>query len=1373
MMRSRRPALQPRALLLFLLLPVLLLAALPLQAAPFSPEKLPPQLQPWSDWVLHQQPERVCPLLWNQSENRQCRWPTRLDMLVTATAAQFDLQLRLDQAGWQRLPGDARLWPQRVRCNDAPAPVLRHNDCPALWLPAGDYRISGQLNFDQRPQRLAVPPDCGLVQLQLDGRLVPQPRLEGDQLWLTTAGDVATQEQVQMQVLRKLSDDIPARLTTLIELQVAGPARELLSAPVLPEGFIPLDIDSPLPARLEPDGRLRLHLQAGQWQLRIEARHTGPADVFSRPPVEGPWPQQEIWVVESHPELRPIRISGAPAIDPQQTGLPAAWRQLPAFVLEPQQQLTLTGQKRGDDPPSADRLQLQRDLWLDFDGRGYSLRDRISGNLAGGSRLEAAPELLLGRVNSDQQDLFITRLQPDGPAGVELRQQTVQVLAESRLESGADGQLPALGWNFSAEALQVRLHLPPGWRLFDAIGADRVGPTWLRSWSLFDLFVVLMVSLGCSRLWGWRSGLLALLALALTYHETAAPRLLWLATLLPTALLRLVPAGRLRQLCQLARGATLLALLLVLLGFSSQQMRAALYPQLEPPAAAQRRMAGQQAESFDAALQSTAMPLSKQASSRVALAELAPAPLPRYAPELKSQTGPGLPRWSWRSAELSWNGPVQPQQQLRLLLIPPALNRLLLLAGLLLGALLFARLARPDGRQSGASNNPPEAAATTSAVPPALLVAVLLGLSVLMPAPLQADSFPSPQLLDELRQRLTAAPDCAPDCAALQQLDIELRDNLLRLRLQFSSVVASAVPLPGDMRSLQLLEAVDGQGRAVPLFRHEQNLWARLGNGISQLDLLLQVAEDAGSLDLDLAMPAGRVQLQLDGWQASGLRPGEGSRGPIALRRAATAPQQLQPAELPPFAEITRTLRLRHDWQIDSQLRRLSSPASAALLQVALLPGEQVTSAEAQVRDGLLEVPLPPGMTRFSWHSSLPLHSPLELTAGDDGSYREIWQLDVDPLWHVVTTGLPPIHRFQQGRWLPQWQPWPGEQLRLAIGRPAASDGQTLTIDHSLLEQRAGQRHSETELRLELRSSQGQDYQLQLPEGAQLLQLQRDGVPQPLQQQGRRVRLELQPGAQQFFLRWQQPQGIGPLSRTPAVSLSQASVNADVHLQLPANRWILLAGGPQLGPAVLFWGMLLLMAGLALVLDRYAPTPLRWWHWLLLGAGLSQTSLLALLPVVLWLVVLGCRERLLPRLPGPLSFNLLQLLLGFLTLLALLTLLLAIQQGLLGLPQMQIAGNGSSAWDLRWYQDRCADVLPQGWALSVPLLVYRLLMLLWALWLALALLRWLRWGWDCFSRQALWRPRPIRRTAAAATPAPAPAERTPAVTAAQLPDNEG
>jgi hypothetical protein len=136
--------------------------------------------------------------------------------------------------------------------------------------------------------------------------------------------------------------------------------------------------------------------------------------------------------------------------------------------------------------------------------------------------------------------------------------------------------------------------------------------------------------------------------------------------------------------------------------------------------------------------------------------------------------------------------------------------------------------------------------------------------------------------------------------------------------------------------------------------------------------------------------------------------------------------------------------------------------------------------------------------------------------------------------------------------------------------------------------------------------------------------------------------------------------------------------------------------------------------------------------------GLSQTSVWLGLVIVGWLVALGARARL-PAETEVHRFQLVQIGLGVLTVIALYLLVIAVQQGLLGLPEMQITGNGSSAYDLRWYQDRAGAVLPGAWALSVPLIVYRLLMLAWALWLAFAVLRWLRWGWGCYSTNGVWK----------------------------------
>jgi hypothetical protein len=123
---------------------------------------------------------------------------------------------------------------------------------------------------------------------------------------------------------------------------------------------------------------------------------------------------------------------------------------------------------------------------------------------------------------------------------------------------------------------------------------------------------------------------------------------------------------------------------------------------------------------------------------------------------------------------------------------------------------------------------------------------------------------------------------------------------------------------------------------------------------------------------------------------------------------------------------------------------------------------------------------------------------------------------------------------------------------------------------------------------------------------------------------------------------------------------------------------------------------------------------------------------------------------------GRLRFNATQVALFLLTLVALVMLFQAVKHGLLGYPQMQISGNDSSAYDLHWYQDRSAAALPQAWILSVPLWVYRGLMLAWALWLAFALLRWLRWGWDCVSAGGLWKSKPAADMVLRPAPGQAP-----------------
>jgi hypothetical protein len=331
------------------------------------------------------------------------------------------------------------------------------------------------------------------------------------------------------------------------------------------------------------------------------------------------------------------------------------------------------------------------------------------------------------------------------------------------------------------------------------------------------------------------------------------------------------------------------------------------------------------------------------------------------------------------------------------------------------------------------------------------------------------------------------------------------------------------------------------------------------------------------------------------------------------------------------------------------------------------------------------------------------------------------------------------FHQDPRGVWRPKWRPWPGEKLTLKVTRPEGVEGQTLTIDRSKLELRPGQRATDATLTLGLRSSQGGQHTIRLPKDVSLESVKINNRLQPVRARDGIVTLPVTPGKQSIVLQWQSKNAIGARFVTPDVALGTPSVNSRIEIRVPRERWVLFAAGPKMGPAVLFWGVLLVVAAIAAGLGRTSITPLKWYHWLLLGVGLTQAPVPVAILIVGWLLALGGRTKL-PESTGKTVFNFVQATLAVLTLASLAGLVFAVQQGLLGTPEMQVSGNGSSAHMLRWYQDRVGDTLPTASVISVSIWFYRFLMLAWALWLAYMLLRWLRWGWDCFATNELWRP---------------------------------
>lgn len=1339
----------------FIILMILTLFAASARA--ISPEHVPEPLQPWIEWVLEGEEQRQCPFMYNQAEGFQCAWPTTLSLALTDNGGQFSQQWQLYNDSWVQLPGNQQHWPQQILVNGKPHAVSVHNGQPRLKLSSGQHLITGQWQWTKLPKNLKLSPAIGLITLTINDEPVDMVELDNKgQLWLGQSDakqDASTPkgDALSLQVYRKVADTIPLQVTTLINLEVAGEQRELLLGPLLLDQHIPLQLDSPLPAKLEPNGQLRVQVRPGRWSISLVSRHPKNINNLTLPKAAAPWPEQEVWVFAAEPQLRLVEVENLTAIDPQQTNLPPAWQHFPAYQLSQGETMALHEGHRGQQNTQPDQLNLRRQLWLDFDGGGYSLQDTITGTMHQGWRLETQPQLDLGRVAIDGQDQFITRLSDSEQVGVEVRHGQLNLTADSRYQ-GAISTLPAVGWDIDLRSLHTQLNLPPGWTLLSASGMDGAPDTWLQRWTLLDLFLVLIAAVAAFRLWGWQWGLVTLLTLALIWHEAAGfgpPRWVWLHLLAATALLKVLPKGRIKKGLIGYRNVSLLVLLLIAIPFMADEVRIAMYPQLAHTTSySPISMINEQltTEISHDAMEQSALPLEQQkllgkqqSASANSAPSRQPAPLTQIDPNAKVQTGPGLPSWQWNTLDFTWNGPVQRDQQLQLILLSPMMNLVLNLLRVLLVSLLVLRMTGVNLSRAKASL--PKGRVWSLLLPATLLLPLLMA----APSPAQA-AIPDAQLLTELKTKLLTPPECLPQCAQIANMQLTVEHQQLIANLEVHTQQDVAVPLPANAKHwLPNKVLVNGHASSSLLRQPDGTLFIRLPAGIHAVRLSGPLHQQS-NIRLPLTLRPHQVSLQATGWTLQGADDNGVPSSQLQLNKVPTVsatpkPRQLEPGVQPGFVEVDRHLRLDLDWTVTTQIRRLSPLGLPISLTIPLLKGESVLSEGIRVIDQQAVIHLDANQRELSWQSSLAKSDQLTLNAADTDQWVESWQLDSSAIWHIETRDLPVIrHQDNQGNALPEWRPWPGESLTLHISRPSGVAGQTLTIDSTQLSLTPGHRAMDATLTLQMRSSQGGQHNLQLPEGISLQSVSINGNNQPLRlQDDNSLLIPLTPGRQNIVINWRHSDGMHTLLTTPQINLNSASVNNDIELNIGDDRWLLFATGPSMGPAVLFWSLLAIIVLLAFALSRVRFTPLRFHHWLLLGIGLSQVPLWMSFIVVGWLLALGLRGDWQHQMAGK-WFNLAQVGLVLLTLLALSYLFFAIQQGLLGQPNMQISGNHSYGNLLRWYQDRSTANLPQAWVLSLPLWVYRLLMLGWALWLAFALLRWLRWGWACFSQQGIWRP---------------------------------
>ncbi len=598
----------------------------------------------------------------------------------------------------------------------------------------------------------------------------------------------------------------------------------------------------------------------------------------------------------------------------------------------------------------------------------------------------------------------------------------------------------------------------------------------------------------------------------------------------------------------------------------------------------------------------------------------------------------------------------------------------------------------------------------------------------------------SDRWLQRLEQQLWPAPKCLPHCVSIANLQVAASGNNGRLLLEVHVQPGVFVlPLPFAPSWVPRSIKLDGKAAAVRMDA-EGRLQARVSAGVHQLEMegLLLDAQ----WNLSLPAPAYAVRYgALEGWEVQKVNLPASS---LNLTRRVAAQQDGsvgRQADFPLFARLTRTIKIAESgWTVHNELERLSPGGFAKSVEITLLPDERPLSAGMEVQAGKVIARLGANEDSLAWESTLKPVDVFTLRAAPGFTLAEVWRIDASSRFETFYKGIPQV--FGEPGNQAVFLPFPDETLEVRVNLPKPVAGLDWAIESSRLNLKPGDERMAGVLQLAIRSLSAQIQSIEFPKETRIRTLKVGGQAEPADWREGKLYLQLKPGRQEVIIEFETPSKLSFITRSPQIKLGLASVNATVTMAIPTTRWPLMSFGPAVGPAVLIWGLLAFLLVVAWMLGRFQPGSglrLRFWEWLALLAPLCALQAWQALWVVIAVIALQGRERLVVQNMRPWVFQLTQILLGILALIFLVSLIAGVKTGLLGVPDMMVAGGGSTNWQWIWYQDRQGAEYVSAGLVSLPMWLWKSLMLVWSFWIASRVIVWGKQAWAAASRGGMWR----------------------------------
>lgn len=1265
-----------------------------------SDEHIPENLTPWKGWAIQGKEKTQCHLKFSRQGTSEDDYScvgvgvaqvtlnenSSSENKVQTLSIEVDVEgvLREDHLNLLPLPSANRQQVE-VWLDGKPARILQKQNQSWAKIPQGQHRL--RVTYIEADEVLTWPKPWHAAVSQDQ----PLSTNQGKLFWTERPKTLPEQDQmdhVELKVYRKWHDQSVPTLETRMVLNVSGNSRWHTWKNVLPQGFEMTSWQAEWPVQWTKDNTLSVKLNQGKGVVVLQARCVSCSE-HVQPVVQKGWPKSEIWSFETENHVRQLSFEGH-GVDPQQAGVPSEWNGFQAYRLSPQTPLKILERARGGAAPT--ELQVARKAW--YDGTAWFVEDTLKGVAPSGTRLELQSPYHM--VSFAQQQRHLPLTEQSGRVGVNWGGGPIEAVVRFT----TDRLSHTSGWNVPVQQLQQTLYTAPHHRVVH-IDSGKQQYTWvsrLNVWVFFCAFILFWITKSIMG-WAWGALVFVLTMAPVTAYSFVLGGLWFVVVVMRLIADRLYSDQPVHKgwINLILWGAIALAGAIWLTQWSTH-VRQMIYPNLDvhigqdlmhpdmPPE--ERMMQGMGKGRMSA----ESMAMDAGASSSAKPAQSSPVPSDPVQGLGVLQAGLSSPLWYSGMSQSFSQGPILANESQRVWILPHWLWSALHMIQFLLWAFLWIKLMGWALKK------------TWRFGPKWIQKLFTVGLLCL---PLTAMAQTADQV-NELSQRMTQAPSCAPQCAAVIKAQGLVEGRTLTVRLVVDVSYRSGVWLPeiegGYLNAVQTDQrkgVMDGSEVLVEEGVHTIEAQYVLTQPQAVLSFKQHpLSLTAAGTQWDIQATQGQWTLTRSTTQSSDVRTSEEEQD----QRISDIPR----VDL----RVLRRVHLGQDVSMQTTVTRLGKLGEGKSF-VPLMQGERGVQ-EHQLQDhGRWVIVWKEGQRSFTYESRLDVQHHLVLQAMSANEGSETWHITHGPTWSLGKGNVPRSFVSPKEH---TFFPKPKETLILPLSKPQFSKGHVIRVQKVDVRTARGEKISTHQLHFDAFATQGAQLQLTLPAESQLKHVLIDQVPVALPFANSRLTVPLGTGMHQVQVEWT-TLSQKTLDRIPTFSFDQPVSNIQWRVDYP-DRWVVWTHGERWGMSIMYWPYLVILLFLAWIASKMPWLGLSMWQALLLTLGLSLLATWALLLVAGWLALIHRRERMTQLPTQRHAFNNVQILLAFLTLLTVGVVFVQVTQGLMGAsPNMFM--RAPVGLDLfAWFNPSSSGLIQSPTIVSFDMWVYRILICAWALWMA-------------------------------------------------------